>query len=124
MTFTTETLNYSPASGNLDFMPRFSLGFRVLKDVINIRLLFLGDITAAPDSFKMVLLDSNFAPLARQPLPFNTDLTIPSLGVYETIWTVSAVGTYYIEVQMVGTDFLAAERYHFLATLISKGSNT
>ena len=104
-------------------MPRFSLGNRAHKDVINIRLKFFGDTTAAPDAFKMVLLDNTFTPLARQPLPFNTDLTIPTGLEYETIWTVPAAGTYYIEVQMVGTDFLAAERYHFLATLISKGSN-
>lgn len=100
------------------------------KDVINIRLKFFGETTAAPNQFKMVLLDSNFAALARQPIPFNTDLTIPTTtsGEYETIWTVPALSqspvNYYIEVQMVGTDFLAAERYHLLATLISKGSNT
>ena len=65
--------------------------------MVRVDLTFTGSTTGVPDNFKMVVLDNTFTPLTNQPLPFNTDIPIPTGGgVYNTIFTVPDPGDYYI----------------------------
>ena len=98
--------------------PIFDLGNRNLRDVIRIDLTFRGLTTAAPDSFKLVLKDTSYVDVVPQPLPFNTDIPIPTgTFFYETIFTVPVAGQYYLEVQMVGATMQSLEMYNIIATL-------
>ena len=63
-------------------LPIFDLGDRNLRDVVRIELTFKGLTTSAPTGFKLILKDSSNGNVVPQPLPFNTDLTIPTAGFY------------------------------------------
>ena len=62
--------------------PIFDLGNRNLREVVRIELTFRGLTTSAPTAFKLVLKDTSYGNVVPQPLPFNTDITIPNGGFY------------------------------------------
>ena len=97
--------------------PIFDLGNRNLRDVVRIELTFRGLTNSAPTSFKLVLKDTSYGDVVPQPLPFNTDIPIPTGLIYETIFTVPVAGHYYLEVQMVGATMQSLQMYNIIASL-------